>query len=75
MDTGPDFVLTGHFRRDPFGRTVVDSCISDDEHLRNAITEPGNDRARCRMLLEDLFKGLDGKQGRLDLTISWSEWS
>ena len=57
--------LTGHFRRDNLGRIVIDQCISDEEHLKNGITYEGDDRARCRIVLDDLFERLVGKTGRL----------
>ena len=57
--------LTGYFRKDAFGRIVVDQCPSDEEHLRSGITYAGDDRAKCRVLLEDLFEKVVGKTGRL----------
>ena len=55
--------LAGHFRKDQFGRIVIDQCASDEEHLRNSVAPPGVDRAKCRVLLEDLFRDLIGKTG------------
>jgi len=64
-------VLSGNIRKDHFGRIVVDGCDSDLNHLQNATAKPGEDRAKCRNLLEQYFEKYIGLKGRLSIEISF----
>lgn len=58
--------FVGNIRRDQFGRTVVDTCASDGNHLRKDGPLPeGDDRHRCRRLVEEMFTEFEGKRGTL----------
>lgn len=48
-----DFEKVGFLRKDSFGRVFVDSCPSDEEHLKHHVE--GKDRPGCRTYIEDLF--------------------
>ena len=64
-------VFEGNVRRDYFGRFVIDTCVSDDDHLLNAQPKPGDDRARCRRLLDESFESLEGLKGRVVVTVEF----
>lgn len=59
--------VTQHVRQDSFGRIVLDECESDLEHLQ-APAVAGEERQKCRHLLEDEFRSLVGRKGALFLT-------
>ncbi len=65
--------LNVHVRRDVFGRIVLDECESDSAHLRFAEAPPGDDRPRCRQLLEELFADLVGRHGTLSVDIFFED--
>jgi hypothetical protein len=65
--------LYGNIRRDHFGRFVVDPCPSDRDHIRDAVAKPGDDRARCRNLVEESLFAFEGKRGTLHVTIELEE--
>lgn len=64
------FSLTGNIRTDHFGRLVVDSCESDNAHLRAPVE---GERQTCRHLVEDSFSDFVGKRGRLTITVTLLE--
>ena len=59
----------GNVRRDPFGRIVVDECPSDKAHLRDSVALPGDDRARCRRLVESVLEEHIGQKGKLSISV------
>ncbi len=62
-----------NIRRDCFGRIVMDTCDSDGEHLRFAEPLPGDDRPRCRELLEEMFAPLIGRRGTLFVSVVFAD--
>ncbi len=51
----------GYLGRDGFGRVYVDSCKTNEEHLKNHVE--GRERPGCRKYIEDLFpEHLIGKE-------------
>lgn len=46
--------VEGYIRKDSFGRTFIDRCASDEEHLAAARAPVGQERPGCRKYLEDL---------------------
>ncbi len=62
-----------NIRRDCFGRIVLDTCDSDGEHLRFAEPLPGDDRPRCRELLEEMFAPLIGRRGTLFVSVVFAD--
>lgn len=67
------FTVSGNIRKDHFGRIVVDSCESDLDHNVNAVPKPGDDRARCRSLVEEAFADFIGKRGTMVVSILFQE--
>lgn len=63
----------GNITKDHFGRIIIDPCPSFEHHIRYAVTKPGDDRARCRVLLEDLFAPFEGKKGKLHIVVSFEQ--
>lgn len=61
----------GNIRKDHFGRIIIDTCVSDVDHLQHAVAKPGDDRARCRQLVEELFNDLEGLKGEVTVTIDF----
>ena len=59
----------GYIRKDYFGRIVIDTCKSDEDHLRNSKAKPGYQRAGCRVLVEDNFNEFVGMKGFMKVTI------
>lgn len=47
------FLFRGKSRVDHFGRIMIDTCPSDNEHLRSSITNPETGKPSCRFLLDD----------------------
>jgi hypothetical protein len=43
----------GYIRKDKFGRIILDECPSDEHHLKYAQAKEGDDRACCRIVLDD----------------------
>lgn len=64
------FAVQGYIRNDRFGRIVIDTCKSDQEHLRNAEAPPGEDKPKCRVLLEEYFHEYVNERYRLSIDIS-----
>jgi hypothetical protein len=69
IDTG----FVGNVRKDNFGRIVVDSCESDVDHHLNSVAKPGDDRARCRRLVEEAFAGYVGRRGKMVIAITFED--
>jgi hypothetical protein len=68
------FIFNGNVRKDDFGRIVVDTCESDGAHLRKDGPLPeGDDRWRCRNLVEQAFDHVVGKKGKLVVSVSLVE--
>lgn len=65
--------FAGNFREDGFGRVVVDTCPSDEEHLRSSKTDPATNRPQCRRLVEEVFAKYLGKSGRLHIEATFYE--
>lgn len=64
----------GNIRRDLFGRIVVDTCESDGAHLRKDGPLPaGDDRHRCRRLIEETFTEFEGRSGTLVVRVELVE--
>lgn len=65
------FIFNGNIRKDHFGRIVVDTCESDNAHLRkDGPLPPGDDRWRCRNLVEEALEHVVGKKGKLVVSVS-----
>ncbi len=60
-----------NFRRDHFGRVVVDTCSSDHAHLTAPAVE-GKERPGCRELIDTLFEQFAGKRGTMTVSIRFS---
>lgn len=55
--------LRGRVRIDRWGQIVVDTCPSDEEHLRSSKTDPEAGKPTCRRVLEtELFEKRIGQQ-------------
>jgi hypothetical protein len=65
------YTMKGNVRRDNFGRFIVDPCSSDNDHLINSVAKPGDDRARCRRLVEEAFENLEGLNGTVTITVDF----
>ncbi len=53
--------LTGYLGRDTFGRIYLDTCRTNEEHLKNHVE--GKERPGCRKYIEDMFSdGFVGKK-------------
>ena len=55
----PDYVKTkgqisGYLRKDQFGRVIIDTCKTDEDHLLVALPE-GQERRVCREYLDDIM--------------------
>lgn len=62
----------GYLGRDQFGRVYLDTCASNEEHLKNHID--GKERPGCRSYIEDLFpEELMGKFGLADVGVFFVE--
>lgn len=48
-------LLQGFAGRDVFGRTYIDKCKNDEDHLTKAEVPPGKERPGCRFYLSDLL--------------------
>jgi len=48
-------VLQGYAGRDVFGRSFIDKCKNDEDHLTKAEVPPGKERPGCRVYLSDLL--------------------
>lgn len=64
------FAVKGYIGRDRFGRIVIDTCKSNEEHLRYSVVLPGDDRSRCQILLENYFNEYVNGRYRLSIDVS-----
>jgi len=71
--TGKKVHFLCRVRRDQFGRIVLDTCKSDEDHLKFSTAKEGDDRARCRMLVEEYFDKMVDKEGLFTMDISLDE--
>lgn len=63
----------GHIRTNHGGQIVVDSCLSDNEHLVSGLTDPETNKPVCRRVLEHAFDELVGKKGTLVVSVIFVE--
>ena len=48
-----DLEMIGYLGRDGFGRVYLDTCRTNEDHLKNHVE--GKERPGCRKYIEDLF--------------------